>query len=114
MRGVGLYCSRRATTGLEHANGEIGTHDRHPAVGCQAGEIAGAGSEVEEVRTARKGEAIERRGAPPMVESERDESIDQLVARCDRVEHRSNGSGLRLPDWEGGLVLRRLRQFDQA
>lgn len=100
-----LDASHRTLRGAEHANGEVCANDLESCVRRHASEVARSASEIEQARSTRKAQTLERRLSPIGVESKGDEAIDQLIARCNGIEHGPNNSRLLLALGKGGSVL---------
>jgi hypothetical protein len=92
LEDVGLGARGSGSVGGEHAVAEIHGDGTEPGLGEIDAEIPGARGEIEHGGPGRKGEIADRPSAPPDVEAEGHDPIDEVVSRRDRVEHLADGA----------------------
>ena len=84
----------------EHPAAQVRSNHPIAATYRNAGEVPGAAREIKDERAGPKTEGRNGGPAPGLVESERHEPIDQVVARRDGVEHRAHPGRLLRSLWE--------------
>ena len=84
---VRLHQGRGGPVGVEHAGAQVGPDDAVAVAQRQAREVAGAAGQVEHQRSFRQCQRGHRAASPRLVEPERHQSVDEVVARRNGVEH---------------------------